>query len=124
VLVLVAVLALACLWGPARDFFAASPETIFVSVASYRDAQCGETIRDLFAKADQPGRVFVGVCEQNSGDAKEDCVPPKLPKNVRRVQIPHGEAKGPVYARYLCSTLYAGETWFMQIDSHTKFAQG
>lgn len=99
-------------------------QTIFVSVAAYRDAQCTDTIKDLFAKADDPSRVFVGICEQNTGDAKESCAPVKLPENVRRVQIPHTEAKGPTYARYLCSTLYNGETWFMQIDSHTKFAQG
>ena len=98
--------------------------TIFVSVASYRDSQCAETVRDLFAQAENPSRVFVGVCEQNSDDAAEACVAPALPKNVRRVTIAHTEAKGPTYARYLCSTLYQGETWFMQIDSHTKLVKG
>jgi len=107
-------------FGDAKD----AKDTIFVSVASYRDVQCADTVRDLFDKADDPTRVFIGLCEQNSDDASESCVAPMLPKNVRRILIPHTDAKGPVYARYLCSTLYQGETWFMQIDSHTKMAKG
>lgn len=99
-------------------------DTIFVSVASYRDSQCAATLRHMFEQADRPDRVFAGVCEQNSTDAAEACAPLALPKNVRRVAISHLEAKGPTYARYLCSTLYQGEEWYMQIDSHTRFAKG
>lgn len=120
-------LGLACLvlalMAVKRESFDAA-NSIFVSVASYRDAQCSDTIKDLFDKADEPSRVFIGICEQNSGDANELCVPLSLPQNVRRVQVAHTEAKGPTYARYLCSTLYQGEAWFMQIDAHTKMADG
>lgn len=101
-------------------------DTIFVSVASYRDRECGATVRDLFAKASRPGRVRVGVVEQNSGDAAEACLGAGFARHaqVRRVTIPHGEAKGPTYARALAAGLYRGEAFFMQIDSHTRFAQG
>ncbi|CAE8664901.1 unnamed protein product, partial [Polarella glacialis] len=47
----------------------ASSESIFVSIASYRDNQCQYTIQDLFSKAKHPERVVVGVCFQV---AKED----------------------------------------------------
>jgi hypothetical protein len=104
--------------------------TIFVSVASYRDDQCARTVRDLFSKARYPSRVFVGVVEQNKRghEAEESCTgstPDQLnktqymKKNIRRLSIPHSEAKGPCYARYLASTLYRGEHVYMQIDSHT-----
>lgn len=98
--------------------------TIFVSVASYRDADCIETVRALFDSAARPDRVFVGICEQNK-DASEACVPGEFKWNhrVRRLTIPHGEAKGPTYARYLCSTLFRGEAYFCQIDSHTRFVK-
>jgi hypothetical protein len=101
-------------------------DTVFVSVASYRDSECAATVRDLFERADRPDRVFVGVCEQNSREEEggERCVGPALPPRVRRVSIAHTEALGPTYARYLCSTLYRGETWYMQIDSHTRFVRG
>lgn len=130
-LILAAVLgiavALALAWSGRRESFGtpSGDPTIFVSVASYRDAQCSATIRDLFKQADKPARVFVGVCEQNAPSSpQEACVPAALPNNVRRISIPHLEAKGPTYARYLCSTLYRGETWFCQIDSHTRFVKG
>jgi hypothetical protein len=101
--------------------------TIFVSVASYRDEQCAKTLRDLYAKATHPERVFVGAVEQNSDAVTEQCLAGETPvpsKQIRRLSIPHTEAKGPCYARYLASTLFRGESLFMQIDSHTTFVPG
>ena len=125
VLALCAFVVLALQSRVSHEFFDGE-DTIFVSVASYRDTECAATLKNMFDQADKPARVFVGVCEQNDPEAadKEACAPLRLPKNVRRVSIPSSEAKGPTYARYLCSTLYQGETWFMQIDSHTRFAKG
>ena len=101
------------------------PKTIFVSIAAYRDSDCSDTVRDLFVKAEHPERVMVGICEQNTDDATEDCLPPSLSqykKQVRRLTIPNTEAKGPTYGRaLLANVLYGGEDFFMQIDSHSKF---
>jgi [Skp1-protein]-hydroxyproline N-acetylglucosaminyltransferase len=109
----------------APDPSSSATQTIFVSCASYRDHKCMATIKNMFERAKHPARIFVGVCEQNTQDARESCTPSsfKYHANIRRLTIPHVEAKGPTYARYLCSTLYRGETWFMQIDSHTTFAR-
>ena len=108
--------------GPAQPL-----ETIFVSVAAYRDSSCNETIRDMFAKAANPSRVFIGICEQNTENADEDCLPPsllKFKKQVRRITLPNTEARGPTKARALiANVLYNGETYFCQIDSHTKFVR-
>lgn len=124
-LVLLAACVLVFAWPRAGEGYEAGEDTVFVSVASYRDAQCGATIKHLFEQADAPSRVFVGVCEQNDAkSAEEACVANPMPANVRRITIPFHEAKGPTYARYLCSTLYQGETWYAQIDSHTRFAKG
>ena len=105
--------------------FSQSEETIFVSIASYRDSECMNTIKDLFAKAKNPSRIFIGVVEQNSAKHTEQCVPTDFQyhDNVRKISIPNGEAKGPCYARYLCSTLYRNESYFLQIDSHSTFTQ-
>ena len=101
--------------------------TIFVSVASYRDDKCARTLKELFSKAKYPDRIFVGIVEQNSDSDLEKCLAGKesvVPhKQVRRISIPHTEAKGPCYARYLASTLFRGETFFMQIDSHTTMVK-
>lgn len=108
-----------------RELFEES-ETIFVSIASYRDKDCVETLKHMFDRADKPQRVFAGVCEQNTAAPEEQCVPAKFEHhaNVRRISIPNTEAAGPTYARYLCSTLFRDETYFCQIDSHTRFVKG
>ena len=37
------------------------------------------------------------------------------------LELPHTDARGPTYARYICSHLWNGEEYFLQIDSHMKF---
>lgn len=103
--------------------------TIFVSVASYRDDECSKTLQDMFKRADNPRRVYAGVCEQNkTGDVAEQCLRSEVlsrnRENVRIVTLDYTQAKGPTFARYVCSTLYRGENYFVQIDSHTRFVQG
>lgn len=108
------------------ETFATGDETIFVSVASYRDADCLGTLKSMFDNADNPKSIVAGVCEQNTKAAGELCLPAEFEwhDHVRRISVPHTEAKGPTYARYLCSTLYRDETYFCQIDSHTRFVKG
>lgn len=106
--------------------YSGDKETVFVSVASYRDAACPMTLRSLFENASHPDRVFVGVCQQNDETLDKDCedeIPPEFRKNVRIMRLSHVDAKGPTYARYLCSTLLKREDYFLQIDSHCKFAK-
>ena len=107
------------------------PGTIFVSVASYRDDECTDTVSALFDMADNPEDIFVGVVQQNSKDATEDCFDrcPSCAKrkrsgNIRVTNFSHLEAKGPTFARYHASKLWRGEEFYLQIDSHIKFEQG
>jgi hypothetical protein len=105
-------------------------ETIFVSVASYRDPRCWDTIRDLYTKAKYPDRVFVGIVEQNNyedtnASSQESCIKPsevRVPqKQIRKLKMDYKEAAGPTKARQLASTLYKGETYYCQVDSHVRF---
>lgn len=103
--------------------------TIFISIASYRDSQCEITLSSLYRNASNPQNVFVGICQQNDPsdpecDGQIDQVDPQLRKNIRMIRIPSFEATGPTKARYLCSTLYNNEDYYLQIDSHTKFTKG
>lgn len=99
-----------------------SDETIFISIASYRDKECPMTIKSIYENAENPKRVFVGICQQND-PSDDDCHVKDIPNsdNIRIMRISHLEAKGPTFARYHCSKLYKGEKYFMQIDSHMKF---
>src|SRR3990167_5703242 len=102
-----------------------SNNTIFVSIASYRDNKCPTTILSCFEKAKNPSLITCGVCQQNK-DSDLDCRHDLIGKteyihNVKIIRLKEYEAKGPTYARYLCSTLWDGEGYYLQIDSHTQF---
>lgn len=101
--------------------------TIFVSVASFRDYYCSRTLESIYENAANPEKIYVGICIQND-EADEDCVvlKPALEKykpNIATIRMRHFEAKGPTWARYLCTTLYNKQDYFLQIDSHTLFAK-
>jgi len=113
--------------GRREEYRDVSQGTIFISIASYRDPDCIRTVRDALDKADHPERLFFGICQQNhEGHPEENCVPHTLKyrDHIRVITLPHLKARGPAVARYYCSTLYRGETYFMQIDSHTVFVPG
>jgi hypothetical protein len=101
-------------------------DTIFVSVASYRDSECKNTLIDLFTKAKYPERVFVGICQQNAPD-DDDCMDVVLEPfadNIRVIRLSYFDAQGPMYARSIIETnLYNGEMFYLQIDSHMLFTQ-
>ena len=102
--------------------------TIFASLASYRDKLCSKTLESIFSNAEYPDRVYIGICQQNAKEDSEcvnfdsDILRPYL-KNIKVIKLPHHEARGPCFARYWCSTLYNGEDYFTQLDSHILMAK-
>lgn len=107
-------------------------ETIFVSIASYRDPQCAETIYDLFQKAYCPFRIFVGICQQNYTGVDEDVMEAyrrlssagigDFSNQIRVIRMDASEAKGPMYARHLIETqLFRDEKFYLVTDSHMLF---
>lgn len=109
-------------------------ETIFVSIASYRDSQCAETIFDLFEKAACPFRITVGVCQQNY-PVDDDVIESyrllarkgihDFSNRIRIVRLSADEAQGPMLARHLIEKkLYRDEKYYMVTDSHMMFVPG
>lgn len=99
------------------------PDCIFVSIASYRDTECKNTLIDIFKKAKEPHKIFIGLCQQNK-EENETCianVEEQYKSHIREYNISYTEARGPTWARYICSHLWDGEEYFMQIDSHSRF---
>ena len=106
--------------------------SIFVSVINYRDCEGQFTLTDLFTKAANPSRIFVGYCLQYDAERDGDemhCDYTKLiasvhASNIRSLFIPHFEARGPVYARHLVqSKLHQNEKYCLQIDAHCRFVE-
>jgi len=103
---------------------------IFVSIASYRDDNCINTINSIYENAKNPFNIYLGICQQNNDKIDMDClnndkiiIDDKLKNNIRIIRIPYYDAKGPNYARYLCSSLLDknNDKYYLQIDSHTIF---
>ena len=102
-------------------------ETIFVSIASFRDADCKNTLLSLFQNAANKDRVFAGMCEQNDPEQKEERCLSSFPfpkSQVRTLTLHDKDARGPTFARYLCTTLWRGEKYFLQLDSHMRLVPG
>jgi len=101
-----------------------SMKHIFVSIASYRDPECQWTVKDLFAKAKYPDRVFVGVCWQFIASEDQDCFAIETrAEQVRRVDFDALESKGACWAKVQAMSLWQGEDYILNIDSHMRFAQ-
>jgi hypothetical protein len=99
-----------------------SEDTIFVSIASYRDSELDKTIADLLDKAEYPNRIIIGVCLQDTSIVIDN-FKYKNNKQIKALYIPFQDAKGVCFARYLIQTeLLTDEKYFLQIDSHSRFA--
>ena len=125
-----------------------SDDSIYLSVASYRDENCVHTLTEAFKRATSPELLFVGLVQQNcvancmSGVLEGGVVKPIEPdddcyqlfcdseigkpycSHVRLLRVDESESLGPYTARYFASKLWSGESWFMQIDSHMTFIDG
>ena len=124
--------------------------SIFLSVATYRDENCLNTLTGAFEKSHNPELLNVGLIQQNcvencksgilDGKGRTDFVEPdpdchKLfceseigrphceAGRIRAMHINEPESLGPYFARYLASKLWYGENWYMQIDAHMFFLQ-
>lgn len=95
--------------------------TIFVSIAAYRDPELVPTLADCVARARWPGELRFGLCWQHG----EDEAPPTPPAGgrMRVIDVPWRQSRGACWARAQCMSLYDGEDYFLQLDSHHRFAQ-
>eukprot|EP00555_Chaetoceros_dichaeta_P012776 CAMPEP_0198258068 /NCGR_PEP_ID=MMETSP1447-20131203/7594_1 /TAXON_ID=420782 /ORGANISM="Chaetoceros dichaeta, Strain CCMP1751" /LENGTH=583 /DNA_ID=CAMNT_0043945113 /DNA_START=234 /DNA_END=1988 /DNA_ORIENTATION=+ len=112
-------------------------ETIFITIASYRDYRCPHTVESVFARATYPERIRVGIVDQldlttdtNCGKPKELCdLDPSqiLCKYSNLIDVFEMNATlsvGPVFARHIGYRMYRGEYYTMQTDAHMEFING
>jgi len=129
---------------PKSESYKSKDATIFVGIAAFRDTRCPKTLYNLFTKAENPNRVFIGLVQQNGND-DIDCVEKycelmgytapnglKNPDDDRKKNCPyfnqirinrvtHLLARGPTFGRHLQIYLLQDEEFCMQIDSHMDF---
>ena len=98
-----------------------SNEKIFVQIASYRDPDLVATIKDLIAKAKYPENFTFGICWQK--DDTESLDEFKDNPAFRISTHNYQDSQGLGWARNITNSLYGGEKYTLQIDSHHRFVQ-
>jgi GT2 family glycosyltransferase len=94
--------------------------TLFVSIANYKDPEVIFTVRNLLEKAS--GVFHIRICVFSQIDLEDksfdelDTIP-----EVVHIRYDYREAKGVCWARKMCQSYYAGENYYLQIDSHIMF---
>lgn len=110
--------------------------TIFVTIASYRDFQCRETVESLMTRAAHPERIRIGVVDQivdgldvacdapiESCDSKPEQALCLYKDQVDVFELEAQLSLGPTFARNLGYRMYRGEYYAMQTDAHITFVQ-
>lgn len=95
--------------------------TIFISIASYRDSELIPTIRDCIAQARDPEALRFGICWQHGDDEERpaEFADPRF----QVIAVPWRDSAGACWARAEIMKLWNGEDFFLQIDSHHRFAR-
>ena len=99
----------------------AAMDTIFVSIAAYRDPDLVATIDDCLAKAARPDRLHFGICWQHAPDER---LPDRLDDpRFRKLDVDARDSQGACWARAQTMSLFGDEDWYLQLDSHHRFIQ-
>lgn len=94
---------------------------IFVAIPSYRDPELSDTVASVIAKADRPKNLSFGICQQDDPDNFITLRQHRW--SVRKINFknyPAEQSLGLGWALNQCFSMYSGEEFFLQIDSHTE----
>ena len=95
-------------------------DRIFIQIAAYRDPELVPTVLDCIAKAKRPDNLRISICWQYAeGDSIAQIA--HLPQ-VKFIAVPYNESQGACWARTIACQLYDSEEFYLQIDSHHRFA--
>ena len=97
-------------------------ERIFIQIASYRDTDLPNTVRDALAKSEYPQRLRFGVCWQYDEQTYTDMDPCLGDPRFRVADFYYEDSGGCCWARNQTNQLYHGEEYTLQIDAHTRFS--
>ncbi|OON40196.1 glycosyltransferase [Izhakiella australiensis] len=117
----------------------AAEETLFISIASYRDPELLPTLQDLIQQAKYANRLYIAVCLQAEldvtpfieagmepdGSTTHQQFPCLLFRwqgaSIQIINVHYLKSQGACWARHLLDTCYNQQDYFLQIDSHCRF---
>jgi uncharacterized protein (DUF2132 family) len=99
--------------------------TIFISIASYRDPELLSTLHDCINNADYPENLTFGIAWQHNIEDKWDNLDEfKNDPRFKIIDINYKDSKGTCWARNKIQELWNNETYYLQLDSHHRFTKG
>lgn len=60
-------------FAPESKSWGQSDTKLWAGIASFRDSRCGQTLFNMFSKAEHPDRITAGVVQQNQ-EGDESCI--------------------------------------------------
>jgi len=96
--------------------------TIFVQIAAYRDPDLPATLHNLIQRAAQPDRLRFGICLQLEADDPPHWGTSAFPDHpeLEIIRFDAAESRGACWARRQAQSVYGGEDFLLQIDSHMR----
>ncbi|MBW4472470.1 MAG: hypothetical protein KME45_19170 [Stenomitos rutilans HA7619-LM2] len=95
---------------------------IFIQIASYRDPELTATVKDAIQKAVYPQNLSFGIVWQ--GKPGIDPLPVEYLSCCRLLLVDADRSRGVCWARSKTQSLWDGEPYTLQIDSHMRFVHG
>ncbi len=97
---------------------------IFVAIASYADPELPRTLRDCSEMARAPQNLRFGICWQQDPDNPINVDEFRADPRFRFIDRTVMQSRGGPWARNLAQSLWRGEAYTLQVDSHMKFEPG
>ena len=99
-------------------------DKIFVNIASYRDPLLTNTIKQAYNNAIYKQNIIFGVVEQEYANNSLDLDSLPFKKQIQYLRIDPEQSRGCCWARSISQSMWQGEEYYLQIDSHTEFDPG
>lgn len=96
-------------------------KTILVKIAAYRDDELPKTLESLLTHAKHANRLRFAIVHQYGPETRGIINKYKTDPRFRIIEQPWREARGVGLARAMSDSLYRGEDFYLQIDSHMRF---
>lgn len=94
--------------------------TIFISIASYRDSEVVPSILDCVNKSKYPENLYLGICWQHDETENLDTI--KSIDNIKIYDCDWRDSKGACWSRHLIQkNLFDDQKYYLQLDSHHRF---
>lgn len=94
--------------------------SIFVQIASYHDFELGKTIMHAVKQSSKKHDIHFGIF--NCYYQNNDIYIPKI-DNLKIIEKQAPDGIGVGRSRNIANSLYDGQDYYLQIDSHTRFKQ-